>query len=373
MATHLIAYGHGAGDPGAVGNGTNERDFNRKVLHPHIKKWADKSKHTFAFYDITGNKDLYKDTANGWGIYGMTAKRYASITEIHEDAASSSATGGHVIINKAFKPDSNDLGLAGIINRIVGWWGSVKNTKGISYRNNLLNCNVAANRGINYRLMELGFITNSSDMSKIRNNLDTYAKGIVEGITGETLSDTVTNTPSTPSTPKTALKVGDKVKVKALYVSSTGGGKSTKSAGKIGVIKRDVGKGKRYLVENWGWAHANDIQLVSRASTSKPSTPAKPTPAPKPVSKAREYAENGTFTITDGPIALRLGNTPNSKFVSWLGNGQSVKYDRVRMDVNGHVWVRQTPKRKEGYAWIATGKTNANAQRGNNPRWGTFK
>lgn len=192
MATHLIVYGHGAGDPGAVGNGTNERDFNRKVLHPHIKKWADKSKHTFAFYDITGNKDLYKDTASGWGIYGMTAKRYASITEIHEDAASSSATGGHVIINKAFKPDSNDLGLAGIINRIVGWWGSVKSSKGISYRDNLLNLNVCKVRGINYRLMELGFITNKSDMDKIKANLDACARGIIEGITGETLTVTVT-------------------------------------------------------------------------------------------------------------------------------------------------------------------------------------
>jgi len=65
---------------------------------------------------------------------------------------------------------------------------------------------------------------------------------------------------STPT--KAKFKVGDKVKVKALYVSSKGGGKSTKSAGKIGTIKRDVGKGKRFLVENWGWAHENDIELV---------------------------------------------------------------------------------------------------------------
>jgi hypothetical protein len=29
------------------------------------------------------------------------------------------------------------------------------------------------------------------------------------------------------------------------------------------VIKRDEGKGKRFLVENWGWAHENDIELVA--------------------------------------------------------------------------------------------------------------
>lgn len=72
---------------------------------------------------------------------------------------------------------------------------------------------------------------------------------------------TSTATTTTTAT-KSKFKVGDKVKVKALYVSSTGGGKSTKSAGKIGTIKRDVGKGKRYLIENWGWAHENDIELV---------------------------------------------------------------------------------------------------------------
>lgn len=171
--------------------------------------------------------------------------------------------------------------------------------------------------------------------------------------------------------PLTDGKVGDTVKVyDALYANSEGAGRSTASRGKQGKIKRIVGNNKKYLIENWGWAHANDIQLVSRAATSKPSTPSSNTPA-KP--QAREYAENGTFTITNGPIALRLGNTTSSKLIAYLGNGQSVKYDRVRMDVNGHVWVRQTPKRKEGYAWIATGRTNANAQRGNNPRWGTFK
>lgn len=197
MATHLIVYGHGAGDPGGIGNGTNERDFNRKILHPHIKKWTDKSKHTFTFYDITGNKDLYRDTANGLGIYSMNSKQYASVTEIHEDASiNTSATGGHVIIHKAFKPDSNDLALANVINRIVGWWGSVKPTKGISYRDNLLNLNVCRSRGINYRLLELGFITNKNDMDKIKANLDQYARGIVEAITGEKLVSEPAKPPS---------------------------------------------------------------------------------------------------------------------------------------------------------------------------------
>lgn len=190
MTAHLIIYGHGAGDPGAVGNGTNERDFNRKTLHPYIKKWADDSKDTFVFFDTTGNKDMFQETSKGWGMYSISPKTYASVTEIHEDAASSTATGGHTIVSSSLTADSKDLKLSLVIKNIVEWWGSVKNTKGISYRNNLLNLNVAAQRGINYRLMELGFITNKNDMDKIKANLDQYAKGIVEGITGEKLGGT---------------------------------------------------------------------------------------------------------------------------------------------------------------------------------------
>lgn len=265
MAKHLIVYGHGGVDPGAIGNGTNERDFNRKILHPYIKKWADKSKHTFVFYDISGSKNLFADTANGWGLYSMTSKTYTSVTEIHEDAATSSATGGHTIVNSSFLADKFDLSLASIIKKVVGWWGSVKNSKGISYRNNLLNCNVAANRGINYRLMELGFITNSSDMSKIRKNIDEYAKGIVEGITGENLGSVPTKQPSKP-TPSKSFKVGNKVKiVDALYKDSTGVGRSTASRGKEGTIQKMVKSGKKYHVVGTGfsgWAHENDIELV---------------------------------------------------------------------------------------------------------------
>lgn len=190
MATYLITFGHGDGDPGAVGQGTNERDFNRNVLYPHLKRWSDKSAHKFEYYDITGNKDMFQDTAKGYGMYSIGKNQYASVTEIHEDAAGSTATGGHVIVSSSFKSDSRDLALAKVIQDIVGLWGGVSKTNGISYRSNLLNLNVAAQRGINYRLMELGFITNKTDMDKIKGNLDKYAKGIIEGITGENLGTT---------------------------------------------------------------------------------------------------------------------------------------------------------------------------------------
>lgn len=185
MANHLIIYGHGAGDPGAVGNGTNERDFNRKKLHPYMKKWADKSKDSFVFFDTTGNRDMFQETANGWGMYSISPSYYTTISEYHEDAAGSSATGGHVIVSSSFKADNIDLDMANLIKRTVGLWGGVSKTNGISYRSNLLNLNVAAQRGLNYRLTEIGFITSSRDMTIINKELDQLAKGFIESITGE--------------------------------------------------------------------------------------------------------------------------------------------------------------------------------------------
>lgn len=56
-------------------------------------------------------------------------------------------------------------------------------------------------------------------------------------------------------------KVGDKVKVyDSLYKSTDGTGRSTAKRGQTGTIKRVEKSGKRYLVENWGWGHDNDLQ-----------------------------------------------------------------------------------------------------------------
>lgn len=207
MAIHLFVYGHGAGDPGALGFGTNERDFNRIKLHSYILKWAKQLKNnTIEFYDVSGNKDLYQDTANGWGLYSISPKKYASVTEFHEDAASPQATGGHIIINNQFNPDNQDLALALPIRDIIGWWGSVKNTKGINKRDNLLNCNVAAQRGIPYRLVELAFITSNRDMTILNRELDEMAKRIVEAVTGEKLGNSSGNGNSSTSRIHTVVK-----------------------------------------------------------------------------------------------------------------------------------------------------------------------
>ncbi|WP_369404161.1 N-acetylmuramoyl-L-alanine amidase [Secundilactobacillus oryzae] len=47
------------------------------------------------------------------------------------------------------------------------------------------NCNVLRRRGIDYSLVETGFIDRKTDYKRINRNLDKIAKGYIEAITNE--------------------------------------------------------------------------------------------------------------------------------------------------------------------------------------------
>lgn len=177
MSKTLIVAGHGAGDPGAVGGNHNERDGMR-LLAKEIKSLIPTH---VDVYDTSLN--LFRETNKGKGIY---VTPYRNIIELHMDASSNaSVRGGHIIIHKNFKPDALDLRLANAIKDLVGW--SRKN--GFDYRNNLLNLNVCANKGISYRLLELGFISNEQDRACIITEVKETARVIAEAIIGEKLAE----------------------------------------------------------------------------------------------------------------------------------------------------------------------------------------
>lgn len=129
-----------------------------------------------------------------YGDIVALANRYGKdvrVTEFHFDSAGNpKANGGHVIINKAFKPDDLDLELRNAIRDTVGinsvyvHGGEV----GVSGRNDLGNTNKCANAGINYRLLELGFGTNKNDANYMINNVDTIAKELVKAFYGSVKS-----------------------------------------------------------------------------------------------------------------------------------------------------------------------------------------
>ena len=153
---YLLISGHGYSDPGAHGNGENERDFIRREIKPRVAKHINATKgHSAEVYNPEWN--MYADTVAGqrenkpYGMYKYNTNSFDGMTEFHLDAAGASATGGHVIIHSWFAPDAIDTRIGNAIKKYVGLRGGVA----ISKRNDLHQVNVAANRGINYRLVEL--------------------------------------------------------------------------------------------------------------------------------------------------------------------------------------------------------------------------
>ena len=185
----VLVCGHGYNDVGAVGNGTNERDFIRKNIVDNVAKYLRQAGHTVTLYNK--KQDMYQDTAYGYklgnkkdyGLYWVKSKlKPDAVIEFHLDSARG-ASGGHVIKN-AYPADSIDKGLDKALKDTVG------TIRGIQTRYDLLNVNVAYDMNINYRLVELGFITSKKDMDYIKKNLQAFTKRIAEGIHGKAIGGT---------------------------------------------------------------------------------------------------------------------------------------------------------------------------------------
>lgn len=167
----LVVAGHGAGDPGAGGHGYNEAE--------RVRALANRMK------ALGGNSVILGDQNVNW----YASNRFSSVDkstfdaaiELHMDAASASAKGGHVIIKSGFGADGYDNALA---NFIGGYFPGRSNK--IVGRNDLQNVNVCASRGINYRLLEVCFISNADDISRFNSDIDAVARGILAafGISG---------------------------------------------------------------------------------------------------------------------------------------------------------------------------------------------
>ncbi|WP_261810367.1 N-acetylmuramoyl-L-alanine amidase [Levilactobacillus humaensis] len=177
--TYLIVMGHGAGDPGAHGNGTNEAKFLRKYYLPQLKKYAKQIKNSkVVFYN--SKHDIVRDTlVHHKGSYKINKK--TTVIMFHLDAPY--GRGGHVIIHKKH-PTARDKRMAKVIKKSVGLNHAYN---GYSYRTDLKNCNVLRHRHIDYSLVEMGFITNKSNFKHLKKNRAKIAKAYIEAITNETI------------------------------------------------------------------------------------------------------------------------------------------------------------------------------------------
>ncbi len=191
MAKLFIICGHGAGDPGACGNGYQEAERVR-TLAKRIKKFG-------------GDSVKVGDTSKNWYKSKLVNKKNISsgslVLELHMDSAAKSAKGAHIIIKSGMDVDKYDEALA---NYLAKEFPGRANK--IVKRSDLANINRAATAGINYRLAECGFITNAEDAKKFNSEMDEIAKGILKCF-GIKANDTPTSNDKTPESKEYKVKV----------------------------------------------------------------------------------------------------------------------------------------------------------------------
>lgn len=178
MAKVFVIAGHGAGDPGACAGGLAEADLVRRLA---------------ARMGALGGADVQVgDTSRDWyadnGIGRGHCPEGVPVVELHMDSGAPSARGGHVVVAAgAGGPDAADRALAGFIGSFLPGRAAT-----VVERSDLANPNRAAAMGVDYRLVECGFISNDGDRGKFIDRMDDLARGLLACF-GVGTEDIVTN------------------------------------------------------------------------------------------------------------------------------------------------------------------------------------
>jgi len=165
----LVVAGHGKLKSGTMDNGSSGNGYNEAE---RVRALANRMK------ALGGNSVILGDQSKKWLDYKLydtvNKSTFDCAIELHMDSAGASAKGGHVIIKTGFKADIYDKALE---NFIKGYFPGRYTT--LDARNDLGAIKACASRGINFRLLEVCFITNNDDITKFNSNIDTVAKGIL--------------------------------------------------------------------------------------------------------------------------------------------------------------------------------------------------
>lgn len=176
----FFTFGHGKSSDGryndvgtASHDGYAERDILRDLLKPALQKYAriaEKEGYTFHFYGYNAYRDK---------ILNTIATDH-NVVEFHMDGSTNKdMSGGHVIIHKDYQPDDYDIKFREMIRYYFGLRVNCNIAPGINGRDNLQNVNITRKRKINYRLLELGHLTNIHNYHVMKANADAIAKEII--------------------------------------------------------------------------------------------------------------------------------------------------------------------------------------------------
>ena len=272
MGLHLVIAGHGDGDPGAIGNGYKERDLTLEVTN--LLDAQHENIHAYTAHNVYAQGNL-----------ATIAKGYETVTEIHFNAFNKTAKGTEVLIHSAYEPDGVDTKIFNVLSKYF-------QNRGIKKRSDLGNMNIAYNKGINYRLVEVCFIDNAEDIKIYQANKNKIAKEIAEAILGMTLVAPAPAKPATPApvpTPTHTVAKGD-----TLYGISKKYNTTVASIKQINGLTSDtllVGQ-KLNLT---GGGVVTPAPAPAPTPTPAPTPAPIPTPAPTPTPKA--VVTSSTLTL----------------------------------------------------------------------------
>lgn len=246
--------GHNAIVPGASGCGLKEHEVAQKI--------HDKFRAATKAVDATDNVGK---TAND-NLYNIVKKMNAvgkSFHVSHHLNAFNGTANGFEVWYYAGNEEARKLAQAicDAVCAVTGWVN-----RGAKATTSLYVIRASTGAAV---LIEWGFVDSQKDMDIMAKKMDAAVNAALAVFGYSANSSSNNNTSTSKPAASTSFKVGDKVKITdALYKDSTGSGRSTASRGKTGTIKRVVSGNKPYLIDSLGWAHKNDIQLVTAATTT---------------------------------------------------------------------------------------------------------
>lgn len=246
--------GHNAIVPGASGCGLKEHEVAQKI--------HDKFRAVTKAVDATDNVGR---TAND-NLYNIVKKMNAvgkSFHVSHHLNAFNGTANGFEVWYYAGNAQAKKLAeeICTAVCKVTGWVN-----RGAKATTSLYVIRASTGSAI---LIEWGFVDSQKDMDIMAKKMDAAVNATLAVFGYSANSSSTNNTSTSKPAASTSFKVGDKVKiVDALYKDSTGVGRSTASRGKTGTIKRVVSGNKPYLIDSLGWAHKNDIQLVTTSNAT---------------------------------------------------------------------------------------------------------
>lgn len=172
----LLISGHGAGDPGAIGNGKREADETRRVtaaLKPILSEYAD-----VTIYPT--DRNAYEDYKKGTLAAVAQFSRYDCVLEVHFNALSQSAADGSTKGVECYVPtDTEDTTLPAALCRNLAALG-LRN-RGVK-RKNWSVIHTAHRSGTPAALLEVCFLDDADDMALYTARFNAIVQSMAEAV-----------------------------------------------------------------------------------------------------------------------------------------------------------------------------------------------